>query len=310
MGKCMLLLLLFCSLTSMADILNKGIDLQYQANKEGFLISFDKKFRPNVKTSDDAFPHPLKNTEENAQNSYFASVKEETILSLTLDRHCSVRFFTSRNLIDFRLPDSLALLLDDLGKTTSHFLFYRTTFEMRSFGKRNTANYYIVLPPTDEASRFLAEHPNVKYAKERSFSIVRFAMRELDGYNNAYIVPMPNDDAANGCPIDLTAGADFKSYAVGAPVSMHLTAKSRQLQKPLEYRMDAPDGVLTDIAVSVPTVRGSPAFPTGESATAPPTSGRSLTSPVPCLRRRTSQRSSRMRSKALKRQVHTMSPSP
>ena len=252
MGKRMLLFVLFCSLSAVADILVNGIGIQCLARDNGFVISFDKKLRPNIKTSDAVFSLPRKTTEGDGQNSYFVSTNAETLLSMSIDRHCSVRFFTSRNLIDFRLPDSVVRLLDDLSKTTDLFLFYRTSFEMRSFGKRNTANYYIVLPPTDDASRFLAEHPNVTYTKERGFSIIRFAIRELDGFNNAYVVSMPTGRTANGCPIDLTAHTKLESYAIGAPVPLYLTAKSRQPQKPLEYRMEGSDGVLTDIAVIGP----------------------------------------------------------
>lgn len=250
MRKAILLFTLFCSLSSMADVLIKGIDIQYHVRDNGFLISFDNNFNPDLETLD-GNSLPLKSNNENGQISYLLSEYKEKLLNLSIDRDLDVCFFTLRSFIDFKLPEAIVQLLDDLSKSTRHFLFYRTSAEMRSFGKSNVSNYYILLPSGNESLQFLANHPQVKYTKERDFLIICFAKRELDGYNNAYIVPMP-DSAANDCPIELVASTKHKSYTMGASMPICLSAESKQPLKSLEYRVEAPQGILTDITVIAP----------------------------------------------------------
>ena len=180
------------------------------------------------------------------------SIDEEKLLNLTIHRHCSIRFFTSSRFIDFTLPDSLVKLLDELKKSTSHFLFYRTSFEMRSFGKTNVGRYYLILPPTKEALQFLGSHPQIRVEKEKGFLIIRFAKRELDGYDNAYIVPLPEAEPYTDCPVELVASTKHTSYGIGARIPLYLQAQSTQPLKSLEYRIDAPDGVLAAITVTNP----------------------------------------------------------
>ena len=179
MKICILLFSLICSLSSMADILIKDINIQNQASKKGFLISFDERFNPELETPS-GHTLPLESKEENGQFSYLFAENEKKLLSLSIDRHLDACFFTSHDFIDFKMPDPVARLLDDIKKNTRHFLFFSTEKELRSFGKNNIRDYYIISPIDNALLQFLANHPQVKHTKERGFLIIYFARRELE----------------------------------------------------------------------------------------------------------------------------------
>ena len=102
MQKKMLLLALFCSLLSMGEIFINGIDIQYQANENGFLISFDKKYRVYVKTSQEPFLLSSKKMEGKNQNSCLLVMNDDKLCGSSYDRHCSIRFFKSSVSIVFQ----------------------------------------------------------------------------------------------------------------------------------------------------------------------------------------------------------------